>query len=117
MRSCLPSRRVLVVLLALALGTLQGFCAGNPQAQPAAGQPPIRFGGAYSGLDARRQQLVKDWVARFSEVIGRQLEPGPFYDEQITLSPEDDLRRHHLRADDDNAHRRVGHEARRRTVA
>lgn len=80
------SRRVLVHL-ALALGTLQAVSgAGNPQAPPAAGQPPVRFGGAYSGLDARRQQLVKDWVARFSEVIGRPLEPGPFYDEQITLS-------------------------------
>ncbi len=87
MRSVLPSRRVPAILLGLALGTLQGvFVAGSPQAQPAAGQAPVRFGGAYSGLDARRQQLVKDWVARFSEVIGRQLEPGPFYDEQITLS-------------------------------
>jgi hypothetical protein len=86
MRSVVPFRRVLAVLLVLALGTLHGVSgAGRPQAQSAAGQAP-RFGGAYSGLDPRRQQLVKDWVARFSEVIGRQLEPGPFYDEQITLS-------------------------------
>jgi hypothetical protein len=86
MRSVLPCWRMLAVLLTLALGTLQGVSgAGSTQTQPAAGQVP-RFGGAYSGLDARRQQLVKDWVARFSEVIGRQLEPGPFYDEQITLS-------------------------------
>jgi hypothetical protein len=78
---------VLAVLLALAPGTLQGVSgADSPQAQPAAGQTPARFGGAYSGLDPRRQQLVKDWVARFSEVLGRRLEPGPFYDEQITLS-------------------------------
>ena len=87
MRPVLPSRRVLAVLLALAPGTLQGVSgADSPQAQPAAGQAPARFGGAYSGLDPRRQQLVKDWVARFSEVLGRHLEPGPFYDEQITLS-------------------------------
>ena len=86
MRSVLPFRRVLAVLLVLALGTLHGVSgAAGAQAQSAAGQAP-RFGGAYSGLDARRQQLVKDWVTRFSEVIGRQLEPGPFYDEQITLS-------------------------------
>jgi len=86
MRSLLTTRRALAALFALTLGAWQGVSgAGSPQAQPAAGQAP-RFGGAYSGLDPRRQQLVRDWVARFSEVIGRQLEPGPFYDDQITLS-------------------------------
>ena len=84
--------------------------ADSPQAQPAAGQTPARFGGAYSGLDARRQQLVKDWVARFSEVIGRA--PGAWSLLRRTdhALPEDDVRRHHLRADDDAAHGRVGHE-------
>jgi len=33
-------------------------------------QPPQHFGGAYSSLDERRQQLVGDWVARFTKVTG-----------------------------------------------
>jgi hypothetical protein len=49
MRSVVPFRRVLTVLLVLALGTLHAVSgAGRPQAQSAAGQAP-RFGGAYSG--------------------------------------------------------------------
>ena len=53
---------------------------------PTAQQPEVRFGGAYSGLDARRQQLIDNWVARFSKVTGKQIEAGPFYDDVLTVS-------------------------------
>ena len=38
------------------------------------------------GLDVRRQQLVDNWVARFSKVTGKPIEPGPFYDDVLTVS-------------------------------
>ena len=31
-------------------------------------QQPAQFGGAYSELDTRRQQLVDDWVRRFIKI-------------------------------------------------
>jgi hypothetical protein len=49
-------------------------------------QPPQRFGGAYSELDERRQQLVADWVARFTKVTGQSLDTRAFYDDILTLS-------------------------------
>jgi hypothetical protein len=49
-------------------------------------QPDVRFGGAYAGLEARRQHLVDNWVARFTRVTGKPLEPGPFYDDVLTVS-------------------------------
>jgi hypothetical protein len=49
-------------------------------------QPPQRFGGAYSDLDERRQQLVGDWVARFTKVTGQNLDARSFYDGILTLS-------------------------------
>ena len=49
-------------------------------------QPPPRFGGAYSGLEPRRQKLVDNWVGRFIETTGQKLEAGPFYDEILSLS-------------------------------
>jgi hypothetical protein len=55
------------------------------QAAPARQQPP-RFGGAYSGLEPRRQTLIDNWVERFSETTGQKMEPGPFYDEILSLS-------------------------------
>ena len=45
-----------------------------------------RFGGAYSELDARRQQLVDDWVARFIKVTGQSLDARSFYDDILSLS-------------------------------
>ncbi len=45
-----------------------------------------RFGGAYSTLDARRQHLVDDWVARFAEATGKKIEPAAFYDGIVRLS-------------------------------
>ena len=52
----------------------------------AAQQPPTRFGGAYSELQPRRQQLVDNWVARFTKLTKQSLAPGPFYDEILPLS-------------------------------
>jgi hypothetical protein len=49
-------------------------------------QPPQRFGGAYSGLDERRQQLVGDWVARFTKVTGQRLDARSFYDDILSFS-------------------------------
>ena len=49
-------------------------------------QPPQRFGGAYSDLDERRQQLVGDWVARFTKVTGQRLDARSFYDDILSLS-------------------------------
>ncbi len=55
------------------------------QAAPAQQQPP-RFGGAYSGLEPRRQKLIDNWVGRFVATTGQKMEPGPFYDEILGLS-------------------------------
>ena len=49
-------------------------------------QPPQRFGGAYSELDQRRQQLVGDWVERFTKVTGQSLDARSFYDDILSLS-------------------------------
>jgi len=49
-------------------------------------QPDVRFGGAYAGLDVRRQHLVANWVARFARVTGKPVAPGPFYDNVLTVS-------------------------------
>jgi hypothetical protein len=49
-------------------------------------QPPQRFGGAYSNLEQRRQQLVGDWVARFTNVTGQRLDAKSFYDDILSLS-------------------------------
>ena len=39
-----------------------------------------------SGLDERRQQLVGDWVARFTKVTGQRLDARSFYDDILSLS-------------------------------
>ena len=49
-------------------------------------QSPQRFGGAYSELDARRQQLVADWVTRFTKVTGKSVDARAFYDDILSLS-------------------------------
>ena len=49
-------------------------------------QPAPRLGGAYSGLDVRRQRLVDDWVVRFTKVTGQKLDSPSFYDEILSLS-------------------------------
>jgi hypothetical protein len=57
-----------------------------PAARIASAQEAQHFGGAYSQLDPRRQQLVDDWVKRFTRTTGQTLEAGPFYDEILSLS-------------------------------
>jgi hypothetical protein len=49
-------------------------------------QPTPNFGGAYAGLDERRQQLINDWVLRFMKATGQSVEPGAFYDDIVNLS-------------------------------
>jgi hypothetical protein len=49
-------------------------------------QAPRPFGGAYSELDQRRQRLVDDWVARFTNVTGQPIEARAFYDQVLALS-------------------------------
>ena len=48
-------------------------------------QPPGQLG-TYSELDARRRQLVDDWIARVEKTTGRQIEAGPFYDDVLSVS-------------------------------
>jgi hypothetical protein len=49
-------------------------------------QAPKPFGGAYAELDPRRQQLVGDWMTRFSKVTGQSLDARSFYDDVLGLS-------------------------------
>lgn len=49
-------------------------------------QAPGPFGGAYSDLDSRRQRLIDNWVARFNEVTGQNVEAGAFYDTFVKFS-------------------------------
>jgi hypothetical protein len=49
-------------------------------------QPPRRFGGEYTELDGRRQQLIDDWVSRFANVTGQRMPAKAFYDDVLTLS-------------------------------
>jgi hypothetical protein len=48
--------------------------------------PPRRFGGAYSELDERRQQLIDNWVTRFAKVTGQSVSAPAFYDDVLSLS-------------------------------
>ena len=49
-------------------------------------QTAPQFGGTYATLDARRQHLVDNWVARFNSVTGQKVEAGPFYDDIVAFS-------------------------------
>ena len=75
-------------------------------------QAPQRFGGAYSELDERRQQLVGDWVARFTKVTGQSLDAPVVLRRHSQPLHEDDIRRSDACPDDDSADRRVGPEVR-----
>ena len=77
--SLLCFRRMLGVTGSLLLGMMT---VGTLSSQ----EPPQRFGGAYSELDERRQQLVRDWVARFTKVTGQSLDAHSFYDDILRLS-------------------------------
>ena len=56
--------------------TLLAFCAWAIPALAIAHaqQPDVRFGGVYSELGDRRQQLINNWVARFTKTTGQQVE-------------------------------------------
>ena len=72
-----PFQRVTLAFCACAIGALAIVHAQQPQ---------VRFGGAYSELGDRRQQLIDNWVARFIKTTGQQVEAGPFYDDVLALS-------------------------------
>jgi len=65
---------------------LTSAAAGRAIAQEPAQEPAQRFGGAFSGLDARRQHYIVDWVARFAKTTGQTVQPEPFYDEVLAQS-------------------------------
>jgi hypothetical protein len=76
--TCRGSRfgvRVAVTLIAATIAT----------ALPAR-EEPVRFGGSYNAVDARRQRYVDDWVGRFSRATGQQLQPASVYDDALRLS-------------------------------
>ena len=77
--SLLFFRRVIGVTGSLLLGMLTVATLISQES-------PQRFGGAYSELDERRQQLVRDWVARFTKVTGQSLDAQSFYDDILRLS-------------------------------
>ena len=45
-----------------------------------------QFGAAYSEIDARRQQLINQWVSRFEKTTGQDVEPAVLYDQHVNLS-------------------------------
>ena len=51
-------------------------------AQPQAPQ----FGGSYASLDPRQQHYINDWVTRFTQSTGRQVEAAEFYDQIVRFS-------------------------------
>ncbi len=85
----------------------------------ASGQQPTapQFGGGYAELDARRQALVNDWVARLVKTTGQKVEPGPFYDDFMVLSSKITFEAVTHALQRDPADRRLGREPRRRAVA
>jgi hypothetical protein len=74
-----PSQRTSVAVCVLIVVGLAVQATHTQQSAP-------QFGGAYAGLDSRRQMLVNDWIDRFVKTTGQQLETAPFYDEILTLS-------------------------------
>jgi hypothetical protein len=56
------------------------------QASPVGQEKPLRFGGDYAELGARRQHLVDNWVARVVKVTRQQIEPAAFYDDLVNVS-------------------------------
>ena len=67
-------------------GIVAGVLASGLAVIVVAQPQPRRFGGAYSELDERRQQLVTDWVARFGNVTGQVVSAPAFYDDLLSLS-------------------------------
>ena len=63
-----------------------GLCAIALVEVIGAQSAPQPLGGDYASLDARRQELIADWVGRFNDVTGQKSTPGPFYDSQVRVS-------------------------------
>jgi len=87
------TRRFTASRLALclaALVTLPGEGNGARESprvdQDAQSTAPAQFGGSYASLGARRQKFVTDWLARFNELTGKQLQAEAFYDTTVKLS-------------------------------
>ena len=78
-QSCFNMRIGIAFLGALAIAAAAVRDVPAQQAAP-------QFGGTYGTLDARRQHLVDNWVARFNSVTGQKVEPGPFYDDIVAFS-------------------------------
>ena len=76
-----------------------GLCAIALVTSLAAQEPPAQFGGEYAGLDARRQQLVADWVGRYNEVTGQNVGRRPILRSASQDVGQDDVRRGDQRAD------------------
>jgi len=80
-------RLVLAVLVSMfAAIVATGLAASTASSLLSAQEPALQFGGAYSGLGARRQRLIDDWVARFNQVTGQNVDAGAFYDTFIKFS-------------------------------
>jgi hypothetical protein len=78
--------RVLLFAIALSVLCVHVPDRRSPLAAARQAQTSLQFGGDYASLDARRQALVSDWVARFNELTGEKAEPALFYDTKVVLS-------------------------------
>ena len=60
--------------------TLAFVCVATP-ALILAQEPAQRrdFGSIFDDMAPIQQRLIRDWVARFNEVTGQNVEAGPFY--------------------------------------
>ena len=80
------TRRTRVIMASLLAALMASGAAVLAQGSAQAQQTPAQFGGSYSSLDARRQKLLDDWVARVTQVTGVKAAPATFYDTRIRLS-------------------------------
>ncbi len=71
--------RIIVLLIALSVAL-----AGTAQEEV---QPQERtFGGDYASLNPQQQRLVNDWIRRFNQVSGQEVEPELFFNRYLKLS-------------------------------
>ncbi len=83
-RSFTRARGAACALVFAAVFVLFGRLQASRDTQ--AQQTPAKLGGAYAVLGARRQQLINDWVERFTRVTGKKVEPAELYDSLLKLS-------------------------------
>jgi hypothetical protein len=76
----------LIQLLLVGITLCVGVGSGRAQQAPAEASEPVEFGGTFSELSAEQQQLIDDWVARFRELSGQDVDAEPFYDNYLRLS-------------------------------